>query len=52
MTTGASAEAMARCLRAAGASRIEVWVLARTPLRRARARAGDSHPQRPGRLRG
>ena len=31
MTTGATAEAMARVLRAAGAARISVWTVARTP---------------------
>jgi ComF family protein len=31
MTTGATAEAVARALRCAGAARIEVWVVARTP---------------------
>ena len=31
MTTGATAEAMARALRAAGAARIDVWAVARTP---------------------
>ena len=31
MTTGATAEAMARALRHAGAARIEVWAVARTP---------------------
>jgi ComF family protein len=31
MTTGATANAIARCLRAAGADEIHVWLLARTP---------------------
>jgi ComF family protein len=31
MTTGATADAMARALRDAGASRIDAWVVARTP---------------------
>ncbi len=31
MTTGATAEALAQALRAAGAARIDVWVAARTP---------------------
>lgn len=31
MTTGATAEALARALKAAGAARVSVWVLARTP---------------------
>ncbi|MEQ6884305.1 ComF family protein [Salicola sp. Rm-C-2C1-2] len=31
VTTGASVEAMAHCLRQAGVMRLEVWALARTP---------------------
>jgi predicted amidophosphoribosyltransferase len=31
MTTGASADALARALREAGAARVEAWVVARTP---------------------
>lgn len=31
MTTGATAEALARALRSAGAGRVDAWVLARTP---------------------
>ena len=31
VTTGATVNALARCLKAAGASRVEVWAVARTP---------------------
>lgn len=34
MTTGATFEALARAAKAAGAARVEVWAVARTPLRR------------------
>jgi predicted amidophosphoribosyltransferase len=31
MTTGATLESLARCLRDAGATAVQAWVLARTP---------------------